>query len=128
MTGLYLSLFAFALVFATGLRWFVLVYAVALPKNRAGFIVSMIVGAGLGVAAFVQGVNVLGGLLAGLAVFLGLMFVFTSSISAQKGGSGKLQPGAKMPSFTAPDHEGKHFEIASLDGRPILLKFFRGHW
>ncbi len=30
--------------------------------------------------------------------------------------------------FTAPDADGNAFTLSSLDGTPILLKFFRGHW
>ncbi|MEH6570222.1 MAG: hypothetical protein V7709_14170 [Halioglobus sp.] len=128
MSGFHLSLLAFLLVFATGFRWFQLVYAVALPKNRLGFLLFMVLGAGLALVALVQGAGVFGSVLASLAVFLGCFFIFAWSISAQKGGTGTLQIGSKLQSFSATDHRGDIFESASLEGRPVLLKFFRGHW
>lgn len=128
MSGFHLSVLAFLLVFATGFRWFQLVYAVALPKNRLGFLLSMLLGAGLALVALVQGAGVVGSVLASLAIFLGCFFVFTWSISAQKGGPGTLQIGSKLQNFSAKDHSGNIFESTSLAGRPILLKFFRGHW
>ena len=128
MSGFHLSILAFLLVFATGFRWFQLVYAVALPKNRLGFLLCMLLGAGLALVALVQGAGVFGSVLASLAVLLGAFFVFTWSISAQKGGAGALQPGSKLQNFSATDHNGSIFESASLAGRPVLLKFFRGHW
>jgi peroxiredoxin len=30
--------------------------------------------------------------------------------------------------FTALDEHGREFALASTAGRPLLLKFFRGHW
>jgi len=128
LNGLYLSILAFAIVFATGFRWFQLNRAVALPENRGGFLTSMLIGAGFGIAGLLQSPGVVGGILSGLAIFLGGMFVFTWSISAQKGGSGTLQPGTPLIAFNAPDHQGNNFDSSTLDGRPILLKFFRGHW
>jgi hypothetical protein len=128
MSGLYLSLLAFVLVLGTGFRWFQRVYAVAIPKNRLGFLLSMLLGSVLAVAALVEGAGLLGSVLASLAVFIGVFFVFTWSISAQKGGVGTLQLGSKLQKFTAVDHCGNIFDSASLEGSPILLKFFRGHW
>jgi len=128
VNGLYLSILAFAVVFVTGFRWFRLAYAVALPENRAGFVGSMAVGVGLGIAGLTLGSGLAGGIFATLAILLGGLFVFTWLISAQKGGSGNLQIGSPLLAFSAPDHLGNNFDSSTLDGRPILLKFFRGHW
>ena len=128
MSGLTLSIVAFALVSATGFLWFRRAFAVALPENRTGFVICMIVGVCLGIAGLVQGAGLAGGILSTLAILLGGMFVFTWLISAQKGGSGTLQIGSPLISFSAPDHLGNSFDSNTLDGRPILLKFFRGHW
>ena len=128
MSGLYISILAFAIVFATGFRWFQLVYAVALPKNRGGFVASMLVGVGCAIAALLQSPGTAGVIFSSLAILLGSFFVFTWTISAQKGGSGALQLGAPLLRFSAPDHQGNLFDSSTLDGRPILLKFFRGHW
>ena len=128
MSGELLAALSFGLVFATGFRWFRLVYAVAIPDNRIFFLLSMALGVGLGIAAFVRGTAWPGGVAAGVACFLGGMFLFTTAISAQKGGCGKLQVGAELPLFSAPDETGKTVNIENLVGQPLLLKFFRGHW
>ena len=128
MDGMYLGVLAFSIVFATGFYWFRLVSAVSLPKNRVGFLACMLIGAALGIVALLQGTGILNGILSVLAILLGGMFLFTSLISAQKGGSEHLTPGAPLLSFTAPDHLGNIFDSSTLDGRPVLLKFFRGHW
>ena len=128
MNGLYLSILAFAIVVITGVRWFRLAYAVSLPENRTGFVASMLIGSGLAISSLFMGAGLAGGVLAALSILLGAFFLFTVSISEQKGGSGELQPGSPLPAFSAPDHQGNTFDSSSLDGRPILLKFFRGHW
>jgi cytochrome oxidase Cu insertion factor (SCO1/SenC/PrrC family) len=125
---MYLSVLGFAIVFATGFRWFRLVYAVALPKNRIGFLASMAIGICFAVAGLWQGAGLVGGIFATLSILLGGFFVFTWSISKQIGGSGKFQPGLPLLAFSAPDHSGNTFDSSTLDGRPVLLKFFRGHW
>ncbi len=35
---------------------------------------------------------------------------------------------APLPDFSALDHTGRPRSIAEWRGRPLLLKFFRGHW
>lgn len=30
--------------------------------------------------------------------------------------------------FTAPAYDGTTFSLAALRGKPVLIKFFRGHW
>jgi uncharacterized membrane protein YedE/YeeE len=82
-----------------------------------------------GVAALMREPGIFGGLLAGVsilvgAVFLGLGF-FLSAMSKQ---SPAVAVGAPLPVFIAPDENGNPFDIASLLGNPVLLKFFRGHW
>lgn len=128
MNGLFLSILAFAIVLATGFRWFRLAYAVSLPENRFGFVASTLIGVGLAIAGLILGAGLAGAVLSTLSILLGGFFLFTVSISEQKGGSGKLQPGSSLLSFSTPDHLGNTFDSSALDGRPILLKFFRGHW
>ena len=36
--------------------------------------------------------------------------------------------GEPMLLFSAPDENGVDFDLSSLNGKPYLLKFFRGHW
>ena len=39
-----------------------------------------------------------------------------------------LQVGATIPAFDALDEHGERFDSASLEGHPVLIKFFRAHW
>ena len=122
------ALLAFVIAVATGALWFRRVYAVRLPENRSGFVAAMTAAVALGVAALALGAGWGGGLLAGLAIVAGLVFDTLVAISAQKGGPGAFRLGAPVPDFAAPDDDGRTFALSSLAGRPLLLKFFRGHW
>jgi cytochrome oxidase Cu insertion factor (SCO1/SenC/PrrC family) len=82
----------------------------------------------LGALAFAAGPGWLGGALAALTVAGGSVFLATLAISRQVGGSGAFRVGERVPDFTAPDESGAPFNLSSLAGRPLLLKFFRGHW
>jgi cytochrome oxidase Cu insertion factor (SCO1/SenC/PrrC family) len=123
-----IGLLAFALAFTTGFLWFRRAFAVQLPKDRTGFVVAMSVAAILGIVALTGSPGWIGGTAATLSVVASAFFLILVSISAQKGGSGKLRVGAPIPDFTAPDENGEPFQLSSLAGRPFLLKFFRGHW
>lgn len=128
MNGFYLGLAAFALVFAAGFRWVQLIQSVSLPDNRIGFLLCMVTGMGLAITSFFHNPGWIGGTLAALALIPSCFFVFTWAISAQKGGPGKLQPGSPLMAFTAIDDMGSSFDSGVLVGKPVLLKFFRGHW
>jgi cytochrome oxidase Cu insertion factor (SCO1/SenC/PrrC family) len=85
-------------------------------------------GIGLGLLAFARGPGVLGGLAAGLAVALGALFLLLQLLGRQARPMPNVALGRPILDFTAPDAEGQPFQLASLHGRPYLLKFFRGHW
>jgi peroxiredoxin len=82
-----------------------------------------------GFAAFAFGTGIFGSVLAGLGILVGAGFlalgIFLSALSKQ---TPAVTVGAPLLSFTALDEHGERFDIASLLGAPILLKFFRGHW
>ena len=128
MSGSLLGGIALALVLGTGTIWFRRALAVSLPRNRSGFVVAFAVCLALGVTAFVQGTGWLGGIAAGLACLGSGVFLLLVAISAQKGGSGAFQVGSPVPDFAASDDNGREVAISSLAGKPLLLKFFRGHW
>jgi len=128
MSGAAFAFLAFALVLGTGVVWFRRAHAVNLPENRTGFVMAMVLGIAIGIAAMLSAPGWLGGVAASLAILAGGFFLFTVAISAQKGSSGAFALGQPVPDFTAPDENGEPFALASLAGRPFLLKFFRGHW
>ena len=128
MSGIYLSILAFAVAAGTAFIWFRLLSAVALPKNRTGFVLCMVTAICLAVGGLVTGSGAWVVILSSISMVLGGLFLSLVLISGQKGGSGNLQLGSPLLSFSAPDQLGDTFDSSSLDGRPILLKFFRGHW
>ncbi len=129
MSGFTLAILGFSLALATAVRWAMLLFSVSIPKNRSVFVALMVLSAGLGIAALALGTGSwLANIAAGLAIFAGAFFLLTVAIGKQTGGSGQFQAGSRLPTFSAPDENGELFDISSLSGQPILLKFFRGHW
>ena len=128
MSAAVLAFVALFLVVGSAALWFRRAQAVRIPRNRSAFVASWLSGALLGVAARVQGSGFLGGIPAGIAVFVGCFLLFTVSISRQKLGSDPIRVGATLPDVGAPDENGESFALSSVRGKPVLLKFFRGHW
>lgn len=118
----YLALFL--VLGATG-RWMWLTYRVRMPETPTLFVATWGGGAVLGVVALLLGK---GGGPAITAVALGSMLVFLASTSAQKLGTKPIAVGDLLMDFEALDENGEPFQFSSLFGKPILLKFFRGHW
>jgi cytochrome oxidase Cu insertion factor (SCO1/SenC/PrrC family) len=65
---------------------------------------------------------------AALAVLAGVFFSVLVAVSAQRAAADAIRVGEMLRDFTALDDRGEPFSIASTAGRPLLLKFFRGHW
>lgn len=128
MTGLLFAALAAALTAATVVLWLRLIQRVELGERR--WLVNALLAGGivLGLAAFVQGVGLAGGLLAGSSVLLGSVYFGLLSLAGQSRQAPAFSVGSPLPGFTAPDENGKLFSLSSLRGRPVLLKFFRGHW
>ena len=128
MSGNLLGLAAAAVVVATGVVWFRLIGAVRIPRVRAQYFAAMGLGVALGVAAFVQGTGIFGAIPAAFAILAGGFFLALRLQSGQDAREPAVKLGEPMLDFTAPDDDGNPFELASLRGKPFLLKFFRGHW
>ncbi|MCA9937978.1 MAG: redoxin domain-containing protein [Anaerolineales bacterium] len=88
--------------------------------------------AALGVAVaiftFTRPLDVIGFLLAAVALLAGIRFIYTSLSSHIPPKSFAVRIGEPVPDFTALDGDGNAFTLSSLRGRPVLVKFFRGHW
>ena len=128
LVGTSLGFGALAVVATASALWFRRVAQVRIPENRAGFVAAWAGGALLGGAAFASRAGLVGGIAAALAIAIGTFLVVLVAISAQKAGAGAVRVGSLLPGFRAPDEHGAIFDLASLAGHPILLKFFRGHW
>jgi hypothetical protein len=128
MTGTALGFVAFALVAGSMALWFRRIQSVRIPANRLGFVACWAGGAVLGVIALSQGAGYLGGLAAGIAAVAGAFFSVLVYVSPQKVADDAVQVGESLRAFTALDENGADFSSASVAGKPVLLKFFRGHW
>ena len=126
--GTTLAFAAFAVAFITLVLWLRQVNLVALPDNRGFFVLSFLTALGLGVAALIARPRWFAVLPALAAIVVGAFVPFSVSISKQEVATTGIQIGQTIPRFAALDQHGASFDSASLDGKPILMKFFRGHW
>ena len=121
----YLGLFAFILILATATRWFWRELRVNVPRNSNTFRALWATGLVFGGVALYQTPE---DTFAAWAVGLGLLLVYLVSTGAQKVSGEMINVGDALPAFTALDEQGESFDSSSLAGKPVLLKFFRGHW
>lgn len=128
MSGLLLGSIAFLLVVGSMALWFKLIQSVRIPKDRRGFVASWLLAAGLGIFALTAEPGWVGGVLASVAVLAGLLFTVLYFISAQRTAENVIRVGERLRDFVAIDETGSDFALASTAGKPVLLKFFRGHW
>ncbi len=127
-TGTRLGLLALVVAVGCTMVWFNRAENVALPENRALFILVWLSAVALAIAAFVKKAGWLGRIAAVPAIVIGLFLPFTVSISEQVLPENAIRVGDTIPSFSAPDDRGEVFDSAVLQGNPVLIKFFRAHW
>jgi hypothetical protein len=126
--GTAIGVVALVLIAGSGTLWFRAASGVRLPKSRSAYVGVWLGGVALGVVALASGVGWVGGVAAGLSIFGGSFLALTVAISRQRVGPDAVTVGARLPNFSALDENGDPFELASVMGKPLLLKFFRGHW
>jgi hypothetical protein len=108
--------------------WFRLLTQVRIPADRRPVLVAHAAALGLGVAALALGADLTGSVFAGIAILGSATFLGLAAQSAQARVTPAAAVGDPIIEFTLPDHEGRPFDLATLRGKPFLLKFFRGHW
>ena len=128
MSGTVLGVFGLLLVAGSMGLWFRRMRNVQIPVDRRGFVACWVVGAALGIYALNADPGWIGGVLAGIAAFAGLFFTVLFFISPQKVAEDVIRVGESLRDFTAIDEDGNEFAMATTAGKPVLLKFFRGHW
>ena len=126
--GTTLGFAAFGVAALTIVVWFRQLIQVDIPENRIVFVIFFLSAVALGISAFVMRTRWFGAIPALLAIVIGGFFPFSMTISSQEVATTGIQVGQTMPQFKALDRHGELFDSASLDGKPILIKFFRGHW
>jgi hypothetical protein len=128
MTGLMLGGLAMALFVAFGVVFMNAIKQVKVEERRGFANVILGVSALVGVFAFTRSPGILGGVLAGLPVVVALTFAVLYVLRGQSTQAPALAVGQPLIDFTAPNEQGEAFTLSSLAGKPVLLKFFRGHW
>jgi len=128
MNGTPLGFASLALALANAAWFFGRMRRVALPQNRIVHELLWAAALALGIAAFASGAGWLGGVPAALGALAGGVMLLTRLGSAQAKNAPAVRIGGAMLEFTAPDENGATFSLASLAGKPYLVKFFRGHW
>lgn len=128
MLDVALSWGALAIIVGSTVVWFAKARAVVLEGSRAPFVLAWAAGALAGFAALLGSPGWAGGPAAGLAVLAGLVLLGMVAVSPQAVATDAIRVGERLRDFTAPDEHGEMFSLSGLEGRPILLKFFRGHW
>jgi hypothetical protein len=126
--GLLLAGLAAALCSAALVIWLGLIRRVELGERRWIVNATLGVAMALALAAFTQRPGLVGGVLAGVSLLLGALYLGLLALARQSRQAPAVAVGSPLLDFGAPDQDGERFELASLRGRPVLLKFFRGHW
>ena len=128
MSGLLLACLAAAATAALWVMWQRAIKRVDMDGQGRVLNGIAFVALALGIAAFTQGPGIVGGVIAGASALAGSFFLILGALAPQSRQQSAVAVGAPLPDFTAPDENGKPFSIESLHGRPVLIKFFRGHW
>jgi len=128
MTGNALGTIALLLLVATTALWFRAAMRVQLPRDRRGYVSAWVTALALGVAALAVGTEGIGTAPAVLAVVGSGFLLGLIAISPQQVADDAIGVGETLRDFTAAEDTGASFELARTRGKPLLLKFFRGHW
>ena len=123
-----LAFISLILIVVVTAYWLKLAGQVNLPDNRGPYVAAWIAGVLLGVTALIMGSGWIGGIAATLAILVGSMLTYFFAISAQRVGPDAIAVGEPLRDFTAVDMHGNPFQLSSISGKPLLIKFFRGHW
>ncbi len=128
MTGSVLGVLAGVLELGIGARWFHLVRRVQIPADRRGYHAAHAAAVVLGVGALALGASAVPAALAVVAMLGGATMLGLAAQAGQRRTPAAVAVGGRILDFVLPDETGAPFDLASLRGRPFLLKFFRGHW
>jgi hypothetical protein len=128
MSGLVLACLALASLAGGVFIWMRLIQRVEIDEGRRLPQVMIVSGLVLAIVALTQSPGVIGGILAGVTAAAGALAVLLRVLAPQSSQAPAVAVGSPLPGFSALDDSGAKFELSDLDGRPVLIKFFRGHW
>ncbi len=122
----------FATVLTSWVTYLATVPSGKVPLKPYGHLAAQALGAVLAAAglstAITSGGALLPTLVAAPALTLAGMFGYLYTQRATPVGRLRIAVGEPLRPFTALTPEGTTFDAKSLQGRRVLLKFFRGHW
>ncbi|RMF20282.1 MAG: hypothetical protein D6760_11895 [Deltaproteobacteria bacterium] len=127
-SGFRIALFAALVVAGAWASYWPRIKAHRVPRRPIVHQAAMAAGICLAILGLVRGPGTLGVVLAVFAVIGAIFFLFSSLTSAVPQKRPAVEVGGRVLPFEATDSEGARFDLGSLAGRPILLKFFRGFW
>jgi len=128
MTSLGWAYVAFGTASLLVATWIGLIQRVQVGEGKPLLRVMAVVALVTSLFALAGAPGAFGATLAGLALIVGGGFLLLGSLAGQSEQGPAFALGDRLPDFEAPDHEGEAFRSASLRGKPVLIKFFRGHW
>jgi len=128
MHGTLLGFASLGLALASSLSFLQRMRRVALTQNRRPFEAAWAAALGLGVLALASNPGWLGGAAGTIGAATSALMLLLRARSAQAAKTPSVRVGGRILDFSAPDEHGAQFSLASLAGRPFLLKFLRGHW
>jgi hypothetical protein len=128
LNGVRLGFFAALTVLSAWALYWPRIKAHRVPRQPIVYQAAMTAGAILAVLALGSSPGVVGALLAAIALVGAGFFLFSSMTSAMPRKAPAVAVGDRYLDFIAADADGGDFALSSLEGRPFLLKFYRGHW
>jgi hypothetical protein len=102
--------------------------AVKVPKWPWLNIVLKVGAIALGVFILFQGAGWIIVLVVDMLIAGGILFLILLLVSGLPKVNPAVEVGKPYVDFTARDTEGRPFTLSTLEGKPIVLKFYRGFW
>ena len=133
-TAILTATIGFVIVLVSIILYFRTIPRGTVPREIGGFATKLVVGVALSALGLYLGLTGEGsaGVLTYVPAVFGIFFGgFILWVLPQRKtplGDIKVAEGDKLPAFTAATSQGALFDSSELDGKRILLKFFRGGW
>jgi len=99
-----------------------------IPESVAPFQATLIAGMALSIGGAAMAPGVASLIAAATGVSTGGLMLYLMRIRKLPDGALIATVGAPMPPVVALDERGEGFDLASLLGRRVMVKFFRGSW
>lgn len=101
---------------------------VRVPLLPWGQVLLWLAGIALAISSFFLNVHLLLIVPVSLALAANILFFAVLFMSKLPAAAPAVEVGQRYIDFTATDSHGNPFTLSSMEGKPVLLKFFRGHW